>query len=298
VQLVPTACSLAELYQEEGGQPGTALGYSLGTTGDPENFQLPAFAMRTEIDRVAHGQILRNRVIAAQLNVVIPRAPMLYQTSFNVITHPTEGNNRSLYVRSGLFETNYTFEEDDAENDQDWRTKIAAYLKARRSDANNDLLLLPHQPRVYLYVSLAVAGRSLTAEQEHLDDMRRAYAMTLALVDTSLTNSRGGGATEPDATESARAAFAASLPPAVRHLGTNMQQWSAKYLDLCAKTKGRDDAGDHSFSLEWMDVADVPAINATYLTGAQREENGRIYVKVTNGRTRIPGTATNLLIKY
>lgn len=299
MQVNPTACTLGDIYVEEGSTPATGLGYSLGTTGDPEHFQLPAFAMVTAIDPVAHGQILRNAHVGRALGLVPPRPqPMLYQSRFNLITRATPGNNRSLYVGPGLYETNLTFEQEDAGGNHNWRTEIANYLKERRSNAMNDALGLPRLPRVYLYVSAGISQRSRDAEQEHLDDMWRAYALTLQLVDGLLAATRGAGRTQPDAAQAANEAFAAALDARVRHLGTNMQQWGAKYLELCAKTQDRDQRRDHSFGLEWMDAADVPAIPPTFLTGAQREENGRVYVRVTNGTTRVPGTATNALITY
>lgn len=299
MQAHPTACTLGDIYVEEGGTPATCLGYSLGTTGDPEHFQLPAFAMATAVDPVAHGQILRNRHVGQALGLVPPRRqPMLYHSRFNMITRATPGNNRSIYVGPGLYETNYTFEQEYAAANDNWRTTISAHIKGRISDAMSDAYDRPHLPRVYFYVSPAISQRARDAEQEHLDDMWHAYALTLQLVDGLLAATRGAGRTQQDAEQAARNTFAAALDVPVRHLGTNMQQWGAKYLELCARTKERDYRRDHSFGLELVDADDVPAIPPTFLTGAQREENGRVYMRVTNGESRVPGTATNALITY
>jgi hypothetical protein len=296
MEVHPTGGTLADIYREEGSDPATALGFSLGTTSDPEHFQLPRFSLHVTMQqpdfRVRHY---------AKLGIRPPGAPvpLSYAARYLVIQDATEGANRSIYVREGIYETNYTLEMEDVDmDDAQWREKIAGALKARRADAISRQFQYEPQPRIYFWVPAAMAERSRAAEQEHIDDLRRAYSLTLGTLTDALNGAAGRAASEPLAQQAATTACLHALPPAVQGLGTNTASWGARYLTLCAKSAGRDAAGDHSFSVELVDAGVVPALTVTYLTGGQREENGRLYLKVTTGRTRIPGARTQDLIVY
>ncbi len=47
----PTGGTFADIYRAENQEPSTALGFSLGTTSDPENFQLPSFSLHAVVER-------------------------------------------------------------------------------------------------------------------------------------------------------------------------------------------------------------------------------------------------------
>ena len=292
----PTAGTLADIYRAEASDPATALGYSLGTTSDPENFRLPRWSLHV----VAERDIRRNYVIAAtrMRPQDVPPKPPVWLARYLIILDATKGSNHSIYVREGLYETNYTLELDEVDQKVDgWRRNIAGNLKARRSDDMSRQFGFEPQPRVYLWVPALMATRSCSAEQEHIDDLHRAYEMTVGAFSAALEGATGRAASEDLAQQQAITAFQAALPVSVRGIGTNPEGWSARYLALCAKSAGRD-RGDHSFSVELVDAGDVPNLTVTYLTGEQREENGRLYAKVTTGTTRIPGARTNDLIVY
>ena len=292
----PTGGTLADIYRAEASDPATALGYSLGTTSDPENFRLPRYSLHV----VAERDVRRQYVVAVlrMRPQDVPRQQQMWQARYLVILDATKGNNHSIYVREGIYETNYTIEMDEVNQEAaGWRQKIAGNLKQRRADAMSRQFGVEPLPRVYMWVPALMATRSCAAEQEHLDDLHRAYDMTVGAFSTALEGATGRAASEDLAQQQAITAFQQVLPVAVRGIGNNPDGWSARYLALCAKSAGRD-RGDHSFGLELVDAADVPNLTVTYLTGAQREENGRLYVKVITGTTRIPGTRTNDLIVY
>lgn len=301
-----TGVTLADMYREEGSDPATALGYSLGSTSDPEGFDLPAVAYDVARNAAAQGFEIRARFYARlappplrplvpPAQVVPPAAP--FRVRFQLARAASEGSNRSLYVREGIYETNYTFELEDA-GGGDWRQNMAGWIKERRADAMSRQYDMPPQPRVYFWVPGDMAERSKQAELEHLADMRRAYQLSLGEVDHALRAAEGRGRNEPEARLAADADLLARLPLPVRGLGLDMERWGAKYLELCSKSKGRD-VRDHSFGLALVDAGAVPGLPVTYLTaGGRREEAGRVFVQITVGTTRVPGYRPQDLIVY
>jgi hypothetical protein len=296
MEVHPTAGTLADIYREEGSNPATALGFSLGTTSDPEHFQLSLFSLHV----TTRQPDIRTRYLGKLgIRPPGPPPPTSYVARYLVIQDATEGTNRSIYVREGIYETNYTLEMDDVnQDDPHWRQKVAGSIKERRPNAMSIQFGFDPQPRIYFWVPAAMAERSRAAEQEHIDDLRRAYSLTLGTLIAALNGAAGNAASDVLAQQAATTACINALPVEVRGLATNTASWGVRYLALCAKSAGRDAAGDHSFSLELVGAEVVPALTVTYLTGAQREENGRLYVKVTTGTTRIPGTRTDDLIVY
>jgi hypothetical protein len=312
-----TAVTLAEMYREEGSDPAAALGYSLGSTSDPEGFDLPAAAFEVAANAAAQGAEIRARYYArlgrnlpvqpppherdrrlAPPPHVVPPAPP-FRVRFRLTRAASEGSNRSLYVREGIYETNYTFEAEDADAARpDWRDNMAGLIKERRADAVSRQFGLAPLPRVYFWVPGDMAERSKQAELEHLADLRRAYQLSLGQLDAALRAAEGTGRNEPEARLAAEADFVRRLDPPLRGLGLDMARWGEKYLALCSKSKGRD-VQDHSFGLSLVDAGAVPALPVTYLTAAgAREENGRVFVKISVGTTRIPGQRTQDLIVY
>ena len=97
-----------------------------------------------------------------------------------------EGDNSSVYLKEGLFETNFTLDLAKLESelseigDPDTEERRIGGLFAI-----NTLLQLwtPGTPRVYFLMSFGLAERNRLAEQEHCDDLIRAYKLTLGLAE-------------------------------------------------------------------------------------------------------------------
>ena len=298
----PTAATLADIYRAEGSRDmSDALGWTMGTTSDPEEMDLPLFALQVVPDRStpqAHGAVIRTRYMAT-LGFQVSSPPMLAR--YVVTRHATPGRNHSLYLKEGIYETNYTIDvKEVAARDAQWKTRVAGHLKERWSNALRDQIGEPHQPRVYFYMPNAMAVRNCAAEQEHLDDMRRAYALTLGAVEDALAGVNARGANESAARAEAERQYADRFDVSVRAYGGDMTRWRDKYLQLCAKSKKRDDDHDHDFGFELVeDLSTLPALPITWLTpSGQREENGKLYVRVTIGTTRVPGHRSQDIIVY
>src|ERR1700730_7127440 len=112
----PTAATLADIYRDEGGNPANATGYTVGSTREPVRFQLPAVSL--EVREGADDNALAHRaVVCRRLGVGPPplrvqqRIANRFVACFRVIRDADEGTNISIYVREGIYETNYTFED-------------------------------------------------------------------------------------------------------------------------------------------------------------------------------------------
>lgn len=286
----PTGGTLADLFRADNENPATVRDYSLGTTSLPVNTVLPLFALQVTVDPVAHGQALRSGLYR-RMGIPSPPPPVVARAHYNVTRAAAPGNNVSLYLRGGIYETNFTLGDENIDKSiENWRQRIVGFFTGWEEH--------PEYPRVYIYMPDDTAALSRAAEQEHLDDMWHAWTLTFGVVANAL-NATGSGRNEPEARSAAEAAFTSALPVKLRNLGSNMESWKNKFLELCVKTRDRDIRGDHSMGLELVAREDVPAPdNVTYLTGGPRDENGRVYLRVYRGTARVPGLLTNTLIDY
>lgn len=279
----PTAATLAELYTSFSRNPATARGIAAGNTEAPTGYVLPSFAIQSTQDQ---GARLRANYYG-KLNLPnLPPAPASFTAKLVVARKAAEGNNRALYLKDGIYETNYTM------SVSTYKTMIDDEAYA---GANVAAGLLEEWrkgcDRVYFVMPLDIALLNLAAEKEHCDDFIRAYSLTLgALQDAlDLVDGRvmGPSKTAREAEALVEKAIDDQIPQALKALGRNASLWGPKYLQICDKSKQRDTSNWHSWGLELIEAKDVPSLTTYYLTGQQREEKGRVYLKFTRGQTQI-----------
>ncbi|HEX7241250.1 MAG TPA: hypothetical protein VF263_13330 [Longimicrobiaceae bacterium] len=280
---------LAGVYRAQNDNPASYCGLDIANTDEPAGFFVPQFRVDVE-RRVPEGFL--NQVSRA-MNAAYTGADTHEHFARLVVTRAaTEGTNASVYLGDGIFETNCTFDEGQAARMPGLR--LANHLKQWAQGKN----------RVYLVSTPQIAGKNKRAEEEHLADFIHAYGLTLGVAQGALVATENRGFLGPfDSEEEARAgvvaAFLERVPAAVRHLGMDMDAWGAEYLRLCQKSRDRDGQQWHSFGLERVKSADLgkhPAVR--FLTGGQRPESGRVYLRLTTGVTQIGTHPPSEVITY
>ncbi|GLY77072.1 hypothetical protein [Actinoallomurus iriomotensis] len=247
------------MLSSQGLDPATGFMLDVGDTGHPDNFVAPAYRVEST---QASGQ--------HTAKIVMER-------------RAAEGDNTSIYLRAGVFETNYALStkmlaDDRAEGDV---ASIGSYLTDFASDRTN---------RVYLYMSADMAERNRRAEVEHCQDLIYAYEQTLLVLDAALVSLAPVTAgTEEAARNQLLANLQAALPRNRAHLGTDPASWVNEYRRLRDLTRMRDQ-GWHSFGAELVDAGTVPGRDTpTYLTGVRRDPPSfpAYYLAFNRGTTEI-----------
>ncbi|HEX8407939.1 MAG TPA: hypothetical protein VF883_03675 [Thermoanaerobaculia bacterium] len=212
-----------------------------------------------------------------------------------------EGTNDARYLGAGFYSTGVMFIGGGA---------LTGYLPG------------PNNRQIYVEVSAAIANLNRQAEQEHCDDMVRAYDLTLGAAQTALATAVAGnpyaGATSADAVTAARDAITNGLHARLQavfnnNIDVNTATVNATfgtalgqlYDDLCALSgTGRDGLGLHTFRpagseswsawswIEWGARKTLPVTGHNVLFG----ENKDIRKLVTAPTFQVPGPATNVLI--
>lgn len=199
-----------------------------------------------------------------------------------VIEQPaSEGNNTSIYLKAGVFETNASlavqlFEKDRRKSEA---VKVGSYLGKFKDDPRN---------RVYLYMPKEIAELNRQAEAEHCSDLIYAYEQTFGALDSSLRKLRPvSAATEKEARALLLANLGTLLP---QSLAGGRAAWIREHERLSDLTMQRDEKGWHSFGLEIIDAATIPNdYKPVYLEGERRDPPGfpAFYLQFTKGSTEI-----------
>lgn len=292
--------TLADLYRANGYNLQTASVWEMGSTSQPAGHRVTSWGLMAKKTQRDPGFDQRMR-----LNLRLGHEPPKhirghYEARFTIIQGCDPGSNTSVYVKKGVYESNYGFPDDPNDLPHGWKQNMEQHIRPYRSEEMRRQLGYD-EPRVYFYVSDEIANRSHLAENEHLTDHRAAFDMSLGLFEQILRVASCTGMTEAEARDGAVQAVLDALPNALRGYGVVPQRWRELYETLFEKSRKRDDDGDHSFGLEYMEEDEVEQIENVpihYLTGAQRVEPSRTYVKVTAGASRVPGPSTQQIVRY
>ncbi|MFG2639274.1 hypothetical protein ACGFX8_37655 [Streptomyces sp. NPDC048362] len=182
------------------------------------------------------------------------------------IAKANEGDNISVHLKAGLYETNMSFMDKIFEKDRSAgkAMQIGSYLVKFSSTSSN---------RVYLYMPPDIASLNAAAEEEHCADIIYAFNKTL------------------EAFQRGRFIDLMQNPSKVSENSVTMaKDWARDFGEAAGRTVERDDRGWHSFGLAIADAAKIPnRDNPTYLTGKRRDaqEFPAIYLKYTTGTTEI-----------
>lgn len=293
-----TAATLRDVYEHS--RPtgtvfdaATVVGYQAGSTAPPAGFTLPAFSVVYSVDPAAQGAHLRARYYG-KLNIPPPQpSPPRYYATLVKTASAGEGNNSSIYVGVGVYDTNYAFQEGDY-REFDGRPEQAANFMARWTSG---------KPRVFFVMPETIALANKAAEEEHCSDFIRAYDLTLGVADAALTAMNGQRfgpcASQVDALAAVTAAFKARVPEPLRSLGMDMAKWGEKYLELADKSRRRDRSNWHSWGLELITTAgDHTSWPHELLTGLERPDGGRVYVRYTAGTSQVALHSSASIINY
>jgi len=298
VQL-PTPCALRDVYVALGWDPTTTIGQIAGSTKPPTNFVVPACQFVERRTAAASRQALYGKVGVLQPGQRPGRLSAEQHVPQLIVTRrANEGNNTSIYVAKGVYETNYTFDQAGyiaAKKDPDIAHAIgnAANWLARWKNAS--------QPRVYFVMPSTIAEMNRQAEAEHCNDFILAYQLTLGALEVALNQV---AATPFGPFASAQLARAAvidqlrnTLPMGLRDVAQNLDLCGQKYLALCQKSKIRDSKNYHNWGLDYLGPA-VQAQSIHYLTGRQRAESGRIFLQYTQGEAEVGRHSSVSIIQF
>ena len=110
--LLPTPCALRDVYVALGWDPATTIGQFAGSTKPPTNFVVPTCQFVERRAAAASRQALYGKLGVLQPGQR-PGGPSAEQSvpQLVVTRGANEGNNTSIYVAKGVYETNYTFDQ-------------------------------------------------------------------------------------------------------------------------------------------------------------------------------------------
>lgn len=229
--------TLADMRVMQNLQPNDPV-LEMGLTDPPANADAPNYTITTATDG--------NAVVSARLAKT---------------QGPVEGDVRSVYVGPGTYASNYRWKPDSKVLEEGG--VLATVPGEQRSVTPGQYLNMVNWDHLYVVVSNVIANLSQQAEDEHLNDIRHAYALTLGAANGALdgviagmppngfVNSLANAAyADPAAaTTDVRARIVAALPVASVTLGFDRAHWLAEYLRLAAKTQLRDQQNWHTFGL-------------------------------------------------
>ena len=281
----PVAANLSQVYTSLGKNPATCTFIASGNVTPPTGFVLPT----CQISPSASGNLPVPSAAAHRLGV---RTVAKYRVKLMHTRQATQGSNTAVYLTSGIYETNFTFDGvgykqglKDAEGDMGggmYLANPANYLRPWKNAA---------QIRVYFVMPNELAPTNQAAEREHCDDFIHAYDICLKAVNDRFSTLSGttldGYVSAEDARQAMIRRVGEQLHPALRPLACDVNKLKAKFERLFQKSRdGRDGRGWHSFGIKT--IPKPPAnLPVSYLTGKPRPEAGRLYVQFTSGQTQI-----------
>lgn len=274
--------TLADLNRA-GGDPADDPSRDMGSTSPVINSRAPRYQVHTS--PVDGGGVIAKITLA--------------QTAY-------QGDNVSYYLKAGEHHTGYYWGRGDYMD--------AAAPHNRLVGAHHSLA---HE-HVYMVVSSTMANLSRRAEQEHLDDFRRAFQLSLQAAEDAIRAVIRGPETAagPDADAwygpypspgAANAAMAnlvhQQLPPASQALDLDQTRWAADYQTLRDKSQNqRDGNGWHYFGLAesswWRNNLFLRAVTETWDIYAEHPETQVYYLDVVAGTTQIGNHPTNQIIRF
>lgn len=281
----PLAANLRDIYNSQGRNPATCTFIASGNVTEPTGFVLPTCL----INPSPSGNAAVPSAAAHRLGVrTVPK----YKVNLMHTNQAMPGSNNAVYLTSGIYETNFTFNVDgyrqglqDAGKDVDAQRYLA-------NPANYlELWENMNQVRVYFVMPDDLAPTNMAAEQEHCKDFIHAYEICLKAVNDRFSALNGttldGYVSAEDARQAMIRRVGEQLHPALRPLACDVNKLNAKFKELLQKSRdGRDGRGWHSFGIKI--ITNPPDnLSVSYLTGQPREENGKLYVQFTLGQTQI-----------
>lgn len=270
----PVAANLSQVYTSQGKNPATCTFIASGNVNPPTGYVVPTCQISP----------LKNRFL--------PRS-VSYSVKLLHTQQAKEGSNTAVYLTSGIYETNYTF--NHADYQEGLQDAGGDDVKAGMGLANPANYLVPwknaNQIRVYFVMPNELAPRNRDAEREHCNDFIHAYKICLKAVNDRFRALSGTTLDGYVSAEKAKQAMISrvgeKLHPALKPLACDVNKLKAKFEELLQKSRdGRDGRGWHSFGIKI--ITKPPAkLRVSYLTGKPRQEAGRLYVQFTKGQTQI-----------
>lgn len=207
-----------------------------------------------------------------------------FQATVVKTTNAFEGNSNAVYLQRGIYPSGLML--------------TAGVLGPFAAGPGNK--------QVYADLSAANSTLSRMAEQEHLDDLRRAFQITLGIADwaydQAVLHGPYAGATVPLAQAAAEtginnfiAARALVLGTAPFTIATNL---AALYQAKQALTNtGRDGLGFHTFDIDRINTSNSPLAWAMYLVSLVPFVEKKDFREVVPGPNfNVPGPASNALV--
>jgi hypothetical protein len=297
---VPLPCTLRDIYVGEGQDPATAIGVIAGATKPPNDFVTPTYQITQ--NRTAFAQAAAQRQpLYSKLGILKPgdHPPSAQYVAQLIVTRrANEGTSTSVYVSKGIYETNYTFDQQgykEAKGDEMMQaslSNLANWLAPwKRAD----------QPRVYFVMPERIADLNKQAEAEHCNDFVLAYDLTLHALQTALDQVAIAAQVTCDSAQHAIdervTRLRDALPVGLKDVAPKPELCGQKFLDLCKKSKFRDSSNWHSWGLDYLGKnMDPPSVH--YLTGGKREENGRVFLQYTEGQAQVGTHTSASIIKF
>lgn len=282
IAAAPLAGDLGDL-NVSAGDPRNTPSKDMGNTSPVINARAPSY--QVHIHNVGDGTVLAKVTLS--------------QTAL-------EGNNVSYYLKSGDHYTGFHWARGGVYD--------GAAARNRLVDAAS-----PYADEyVYMVVSSSMSSLSRQAEQEHLDDFRRAFQISLQAAEAAIRAVIAGPGTAvgPDANAwygpyadagAANTAIAnlvhQQLPAASQGLDLDQNNWLQGYQALCQKSQTeRDGRGWHFFDLAesgwWRNSRFIRAVTESWDIYAEHPETQVHYVDVVAGGTQIGTHPTNQIIRF
>jgi hypothetical protein len=271
-----TPGTLEDINIAGGNLPGTPT-LDLGTTSRPQNAVAPDFQVQLiPIHRNPHR--FRARVIKTQ--------------------DADEGDVNAMHVKSGTYYTNYRWIPDNELANHGMNQQTNANLRVTTLVAMMNAIDWDH---VYMNVSGSISRLSRDAEQEHLNDTRHAYDISIGALDQAINTivaQMPQNGYQPDGGEGYKSQQSARndmfgkinqlLPNGSRgHISANQNTWLNDYLNLTQMTQNRDNQGWHSFELRksgfWHNNLLLKSVTELWDIYAEHPETTVQYVDAITG---------------
>ena len=282
--VIPTPATLAQVYHSLGKNPTTDTTFAFGNVTPPRGFTIPTCQINTTPSGI--GPVPN----AAAARLGIPSSAQKYMARLARLQRADPGSNTAVYLTSGVYETNWTF------LDQDYKEAVIQDLRDGTAPGGLSSYFTrwtnPTQKRIYLIMPDDLSPLNAAAEREHCSDFIHAYNISLGAVDAAFQALSATPTSEFMSVQDARRAMELKveqrLHPALASAAFLPNALAKKFTDLQEKSRtGRDGKGYHSFGLELLAEPPKNLQKINYLTGAPRQEVGKIFLRFTRGATQI-----------
>lgn len=281
--VIPTPATLAEVYRVQGKNPAKETSIVSGNVTPPNNFLVPT----CQFNSVLAGMKAPPAAAAARLGIqsTIPK----YKVSLQRIQPANPGTNTAVYLKAGVYETNWTF---DVRGHMQGVKE--ALVDGMPRGAMNYCMPWENaaQNRVFLIMPKELEDLNSGAEREHCSDFIYAYNITLGAVDKVFQQLNGKTSDEHwsrlDAERAMEKQVASLLDRTLGPVACDPRKLADKFNSLLEKSRtGRDGKGYHSFGIEVLSETPRNLGPIMYLTGGPRQETSRVYLRFTRGTTQI-----------